>query len=252
MNANESMSGSLYGKMTAVFVVVLLAFSSFSLLVSAGSNDEQEDEATSGVTYGEAIVSEEGVEAYGVANKVVPGREEPIVTVMGDGSFKPARQEPGEAKILLVDDDGENWMSGPWIEASHIATALNDGGYSYDVYRAGRWGGNPKELPGGDAGLSMLDDYEAVIWYSGWNTQIFSSSETGILGEYLDGHCGSTDSEFGDGDFCVPATSRNMILSTQMTDWVDAYSGGFENQYFHSDTQSSSFLIVDGTSNPMK
>ncbi|MEC8874949.1 MAG: hypothetical protein VYE50_00045, partial [Candidatus Thermoplasmatota archaeon] len=254
MNANESMSVSLYGKMTAVFVVVLLAFSSFTLLASAGPNDEQENEADSGITLGEAVLapSEEGVEAYHVANMVVPDQEEPIVTVMADGSFKPARQDAGQAKILLVDDDGENWMSGPWLEASHIATALNDGGYSYDVYRAGRWGGTPKELPGGDTGLSMLDDYEAIIWYSGWNTQIFSSAETGILGQYLDGHCGETDSEFGDGDFCVPVTSRNMILSTQMTDWVDAYSGGFENQYFHSDTQSSSYLIVDGTSNPMK
>ncbi len=258
MNANVSTSGSLYGKMASVFVVVLLAFSSFSLLASAGSNDEQEErenrenEVTSGITLGEAIVSDQGVEAFHVANLVPEGVLPPVASVMADGNFAPAKQDAGAAKVLLVDDDGENWMSGPWIEASHVATALNDGGYSYDVYRAGRWGGAAKELPAGDVGLSMLDDYEAIIWYSGWNTQIFSSAETGILGDYLDGECGSTDSEFGDGDFCVPVTSRNMILLTQMTDWVDAYSGGFENSYLHSDTQSSSYLIVDGTSNPMK
>ena len=43
MNANVSKSDSLYGKMTAIFVVALLAFSGFSLLASAGSNDEQEN-----------------------------------------------------------------------------------------------------------------------------------------------------------------------------------------------------------------
>ena len=88
MNANESMSVSLYGKMTAVFVVVLLAFSSFTLLASAGPNDEQENEADSGITLGEAVLapSEEGVEAYHVANMVVPDQEEPIVTVMADSN----------------------------------------------------------------------------------------------------------------------------------------------------------------------
>ena len=170
MNANVSKSVSLYGKMTAIFVVALLSFSGFSLMGSAGSNDEQEDENTSGITLGEALVytSDEGVEALHEANTIFPGQEIPVASTMADGAFAPAKQDSGDAKVLLVDDDGENWMSGPWLEASHIATALNDGGYSYDVFRAGRWGGTNKELPSGDTGLSMVDDYEVVIWYSGW------------------------------------------------------------------------------------
>ena len=64
------------------------------------------------------------------------------------------------------------------------------------------------------------------------------------MGDYLDGEDGQSDS------FSVE--NRNIILLTQMTDWVDAYSGQFENTYLHSDTQSSSYLIVGGTSNPMK
>ena len=111
----------------------------------------------------------------------------PWSTTMADGKFSPEKQEAGAAKVLLVDDDGENWMSGPWLEASHIATALNDGGYSYDVFRAGRWGGVAKELPAGDTGLSLVDDYEVIIWYSGWNTQIMSNAEQSVLSDYLDG-----------------------------------------------------------------
>ena len=120
-----------------------------------------------------------------------------------------------KAHLLLVDDDGENWMSGPWLEASHIATALNDGGYSYDVFRAGRWGGVAKELPAGDTGLSLVDDYEVIIWYSGWNTQIMSNAEQSVLSDYLDGDCGTED------NFCVPTTSRNIFVSTQMSDWFE-------------------------------
>ena len=174
MNANVSESASLYGKMIAMFVAALFVLSSFSLLVSAGSDDEQESEIITGITLGEAIVSEsEGeVELVSELNNIVPGQEVPVATVMADGHFSPAKQDAGDAKVLIVDDDGENWMSGPWLEASHIATALNDGGYSFDVFRSGRWGGTTKELPSGDAGLSLVDDYEVVIWYGGWNTQI--------------------------------------------------------------------------------
>ena len=115
MNANVSKSDSLYGKMTAVFVVALLAFSGFSLLASAGSNDEQESEITSGITLGEALVSDEGVEALSELNMIFPGQEIPIASTMADGAFAPAKQDAGKAKVLLVDDDGENWMSGPWL-----------------------------------------------------------------------------------------------------------------------------------------
>ena len=46
------------------------------------------------------------------------------------GKFSPEAKEPGESKILLVDDDMELWYSGPYIESTHIVTALNDAGYS--------------------------------------------------------------------------------------------------------------------------
>ena len=133
MNANVSESGSLMGKMAAIFVVVLFVFSSFSLLASADSGDEQETGLSTGITLGEALVpSDEGVEVISELNTIYPGQEVPVTTTMDTGKFSPAKSAPGDAKILVVDDDGENWMSGPWIEASHVATALNDGGYSYD------------------------------------------------------------------------------------------------------------------------
>ena len=247
MNTNVSESGSLYGKMMAILVVALFALSSFTAMVSASDDGDEESEITSGITLGEALVSESEGE-ISIVNEFNPApldeEELPLAITMAEGKYSPARQEPGEAKVLLMDDDAENWMSGPWIEASHVETALNDGGYSFDVFRGGKWGGVNKELPAGDAGLSMLDDYEVIIWYSGWNTNVFSSSETSVLGDYLDGEDGGGDS--------FHTNNRNIILLTQMTDWVDAYSGTFENTYLHSDTQSSSYLIVDGTSNPMK
>ena len=62
------------------------------------------------------------------------------------------------------------------------------------------------ELPSGNAGLSLVDNYEVVIWYSGWNTNVFSSSETSVLGDYLEGECGGSD------NFCTD--NRNIILLT--------------------------------------
>jgi hypothetical protein len=246
MNKNVAESSSPYGKMTAILVAVLFAFSGFTMSASAISDDEQDSEVTNGITLGEAIESESQgvVEAISELNIIVPGQDPVFVMPMADGAFAPARQPAGDAKVLIVDDDGENWMSGPWLEASHIATALNDGGYSYDVFRAGRWGGTGKELPSGDAGLSLVDDYELVIWYGGWNTQIMSSNEQTTLSSYLDGDCGDGDS------FCT--TNRNMFVSTQMSDWFDSAAGNFQNNYMHSDTYYSSYIVVDGTSNPMK
>ena len=232
--------------MTAILVVVLFAFSGFTTSASAISDDEQDSEIINGITLGEAIESESQgvVEAISELNTVVPGQDSVLVMPMEDGKFSPAKQPAGDAKVLIVDDDGENWMSGPWLEASHIATALNDGGYSYDVFRAGRWGGTAKELPSGDAGLSLVDDYELIIWYGGWNTQIMSSSETSVLEDYLDGITGNVDS--------FSSTNRNILVSTQMSDWFDANNGNFQNNYMHSDTYYSSYIVVDGTSNPMK
>ena len=159
------------------------------------------------------------------------------------GKFSPAAKEPGESKILLVDDDMEFWYSGPYIESTHIVTALNDGGYSYDIFRAGHLDGVNYELPEGDAGISILDNYEVVIWYSGWNSQILSDQEENLLADYLDGNCGEAD------NFCVE--NRNIIMLTQMIDWLDSNSGSFLNNYLHADTYYSSYLVVDGTSNPM-
>ena len=159
------------------------------------------------------------------------------------GKFSPAAKEPGESKILLVDDDMELQLSGPYLEATHIVTALNDGGYSYDIFRTGQFDGDNYELPSGAAGLSMVDNYEVVIWYSGWNTNILSSSEVGVMEHYLDGDCGEAD------NFC--AQTRNIILLTQMIDWVDWAQSSFLNTYLHADTDVSSYLVVDGTSNPM-
>ncbi len=166
------------------------------------------------------------------------------ITTFGDGKFSPEPQEPGDAKILLVDDDMETTYSAPHLESTHIITALNDGGYSYDIFRSGNWDGESFDFLSGDAGLSIADNYEAIIWYSGWNTQIMSSSETSVLEEYLDGNCGSGD------DFCV--NNRNIVVLTQMSDWFDSNNGNFQNNYMHSDTYYSSYRVDYGTSNPMK
>ena len=37
-----------------------------------------------------------------------------------------------------------------------------------------------------------------------------------------------------------------------MSDWFDANAGSFQNNYMHSDTYYSSYIVVGGTSNPMK
>ncbi|MAO99409.1 MAG: hypothetical protein CL982_01060, partial [Euryarchaeota archaeon] len=128
----------------AILVVALFALSSFTAMVSASDDVDEEVEITSGITLGEALVSESEGE-IGIVSEFNPapmdGEDMPMAVTMADGKFSPARQEPGDAKVLLMDDDAENWMSGPWIEASHVETALNDGGYSFDVYRGGKWGG---------------------------------------------------------------------------------------------------------------
>ena len=212
MNTNVSESGSLYGKMMAILIAALFALSSFTAMVSASDDEEEESEMTMGITLGEALVSESEGEISVVSefNPVTLDEqgnpEMPIAITMAEGKFSPARQEPGDAKVFLMDDDAENWMSGPWIEASHVETALNDGGYSFDVFRGGKWGGVNKELPSGDAGLSMVDDYEVVIWYSGWNTDILSSNEQDMLRKYLtrsdDGDCSKYDKESSE-SFCT-------------------------------------------------
>ncbi|OIR21726.1 MAG: hypothetical protein BEU01_00185 [Marine Group III euryarchaeote CG-Epi4] len=248
MNTNVSKSSSLQGKMMAILVVALFALSSFSAMVSASDDVDEEKEITSGITLGEALVTEsEGeIQIMSESNPVsdYDGGDLPIAVSMAEGKFSPVRQDSGEAKVLLMDDDAENWMSGPWLEASHVATALNDGGYSYDVFRAGGWDGVTKELPSGNTGLSIIDDYEVLLWYGGWHNGLISSGEQAIVEDYLDGDCGSADT------FCT--TNRNIIVLTQKVDWFDSRSGNFENTYMHADTVGSSYMVVGGTSNPMK
>ena len=257
------MSETLIGKMAAIFVVSLLAFSSVSL-VASGSNEEQDQEDVSNgeIFFGEALNEESknlGLGIFDDANRVNPDMPTPVLT-MAEGGFSPGREVDedgdlilGKSKVLLVDDDAENWMSGPWIEASHIATALNDGGYAYDVFRAGRWNAVNKELPSGQAGVDLVNDYEVVIWYSGWNTDILSSNEQDVLRKYLtrsdDGDCSKYDKESSE-SFCTD--NRNIFVSTQMSDWLDYRAGAFMNEMMHAETSLSSYLVVDGTSNPMQ
>ena len=118
MNTNVSESGSLYGKMMAILVVALFALSSFTAMASAGDDEEQESEITMGITIGEAIVSESEGEVS-IVSEFNPApldeQEIPIAVTMAEGKFSPARQDQGAAKVLLMDDDAENWMLGPWL-----------------------------------------------------------------------------------------------------------------------------------------
>ena len=104
MNANVSKSVSISGKLTAIFIVVLFVFSSFSLLASAGSNEEEEIDVTNNIILGEVVMSEsEGhVEAVSELNTILPGQEVPWTTTMADGKFSPEKQEAGAAKTLRV------------------------------------------------------------------------------------------------------------------------------------------------------
>ena len=134
MNTNVSKSSSLQGKMMAILVVALFALSSFSAMVSASDDVDEEKEIISGISLGEALDSEsEGeIKVISESNLVsdYDGSDLPIALTMADGKFSPGRLESGSAKVLLVDDDQERYMSGPYLEASHVATALNDGGYA--------------------------------------------------------------------------------------------------------------------------
>mgnify|MGYP001291258519 FL=1 len=159
------------------------------------------------------------------------------------GKFSPAAKEPGESKILLVDDDMVREYSGPYLEATHIVTALNDGGYSYDIFRTGQLDGDNYEILAGDAGLSIVDNYEVVIWYFGLNNNIMSSSEANVMEGYLDGDCGSAD------NFC--AQNRNIMLLTQMFDLFEWAQSSFANNYLHAGTNGYQNVVGNGTSNPM-
>ena len=240
MNANSTASAFQTGKLAAILVAFLMTVSGITMLAATGQGTESETPYMGD----DVFFSEEGVQAYGDINAIVEGYAPQPAKTLATGKFSPEPAEPGDAKILIVDDDMERWMSGPWLEASHVETALNDGGYSFDVFRAGMWGGTNWMIPSGDEGLSMLDNYETIIWYSGWNTEIVSSGEGNTMMDYLDGNDGTEDSFSTD--------NRNVIQLTQMGDWLAAYGGTYVSNYLHANTWYSSYLVVDGTSNPMK
>ena len=98
MNTNVSKSSSLYGKMMAILVVALFALSSFTAMVSASDDGDEESEITTGITLGEALVSESEGE-ISVVSEFNPApldeQELPIAITMAEGKFSPARQDPG-------------------------------------------------------------------------------------------------------------------------------------------------------------
>ena len=232
MNANSTASAFQTGKLAAILVAFLMTVSGFTMLAATGQGTESETPYMGD----DVFFSEEGVQAYGDINAIVEGYAPQPAKTLATGKFSPAPAEPGDAKILIVDDDMERWMSGPWLEASHVETALNDGGYSFDVFRAGMWGGTNWMIPSGDEGLSMLDNYETIIWYSGWNTEIVSSGEGNTMMDYLDGNDGTEDSFSTD--------NRNVIQLTQMGDWLAAYGGTYVSNYLHANTWHSSYLSL--------
>ena len=58
MNTNVSKSSSFYGKMMAILVVALFSLSSFTAMASANNDQDEQIDITSGITLGEALVSE--------------------------------------------------------------------------------------------------------------------------------------------------------------------------------------------------
>ena len=236
-------------RMIAVVVLAAMVFSSFVGVMSATSETWQPEQSNDMPEWFHSEIT-----AYD-ANPAPPPElmdkfPQPI-TVSANGRYAPARLPAGEASVLLVDDDMERWMSGPWLETL-VEGALNDGGYSFDVFRGGTWGGTSYQLPSGDAGLKMVNDYEVIIWYSGWQTDILSSTEATVLQNYLDGDCASGESQSGttSDTYCTSAANgdRNIIFMSQMTDWLQAYSSGFYYNYLHA---QNSGLVVDGTADPM-
>ena len=127
MNANVSESGFPTGKMAAIFVVVLFVFSSFTL-ASADSGDEQETELSTGITLGEALVpSDEGIEVISELNTIYPGQEVPVTTTMDVRvNFHQLNLQQVQLRFWLSMTTVKIGCRGPWIEASHVATALND------------------------------------------------------------------------------------------------------------------------------
>ena len=192
----------------------------------------------------------EGVEALNIAGEATENRYGDLqpVGITADGSFAPARLPVKQAKILIVDDDRERRISSPFGEVL-IEAALNDGGYSYDVFRSGVWDNVNYDFPSGDAGLAIMDDYEAVIWwnaYAGRDHAIVTSAEISVLEDYLDGQCVAGEDQSGSSSSTYCTDSRNLIVMAMQT---QAWPAAFKSTYMHA--ESASTWVYDGTANPM-
>jgi len=210
-----------------VLLAVILLWGGHAAMMREGAAEPEHIAFGDGVSQGR----------YDIQMPVPSGPLPQFVTINAEGHFAPERNPAGEASVLVVDDDMERWYSGPYIESTHILTALNDNQYSFDVFRAGSRHGINYELPAGDAGLSLLDDYEVVIWYSGWNTAILTDNEEEVLMDYLDGEEGSDE---------FHTDNRNILFMTQMSDWMESYSRDFYAGYLHADASG-----IGGTARPV-
>ena len=245
MNANNAIS---IGKVSSIFVAALMVFTTFA--ASAGSDTTQDYNTDQEVALYEMINDSQGValgfapdEVLGVYDRDIPqvsfanGRTTELeqhwaqdyygdgvyADQEADGWFYPAKQPAGDAKILVIDDVSDFDYLSALTTQQYVLSSLNQAGYSYDVFQAGNRGLDARHFPYGDAGLSILDDYEAIIWNCAENynciepgEMTMSDSESLILQFYLDGECGD-----GDGT-CT--TNRNMLLMTQNMDVVFQYN----------------------------
>lgn len=241
MNANNAIN---IGKVSSIFVVAIMVLTSFAIFAeSESTNDYSTDQE---VALHEMINDSQGValgfapdELHGVYERDVPqvsfanGRTTELeqhwaqdyygngiyADQEADGWFYPAKQPAGDAKILVVDDVTDFDYLSALTTQQYVLSSLNQGGFSYDVFQAGNRGLDARHFPYGDAGLSIMDDYEAVIWNCAENyncvepgEMTMSDSESLVLQMYLDGECGDGDS------FCT--TNRNVMLMTQNMDVV--------------------------------
>jgi hypothetical protein len=249
MNVNKFAIASRTGKLAAVCIAFLMAFSGVSTLAAGGQDDVNEASVPTlpgggTITFGDGSVPT-GEDAA-LLDMVAMVDSPQIAVTMAEGKFSPEASEPGDAKVLIVDDDMSRRTSGPWLEASHIAPALNDAGYSFDVFRAGYWNGAYSNLPSGDKGLALLNNYEAIIWYDGYiiENSIMTSGEQSQMKAYLDGDC----TDYDDDAFCTD--NRNVIQMSQYANRLFYEASDYSTNYLHF--AGFGAIIVDGCSNPMK
>jgi len=223
---------------------MVLSAMGVGLLTSLGQDQTKLEDET------KDLHSEEGVQALNIAGEASEETYADLqpVGIMADGNFAPARLPVKQAKVLIVDDDRERRISSPFGEVL-IESALNDGGYSYDVFRSGRWANVDYNFPSGDTGLAIMDDYEAVIWwnaYAGRDHGIVTSAEISVLEDYLDGQCVAGEDQSGTSSSTYCTDNRNLIVMAMQT---QAWPAAFKSSYMHA--ESASTWVYEGTANPM-